>query len=129
MINEKFPYWESYLLSPTDDSKQIAKEIVSNEWVFNKLLEILWLQSYSSQDWSAVSYVQTVVNYFLWVLAFISLIVLIYWFYKILFTTDKFWDSVNQWKKYLRAWIIWIVWIWLSWLIVSFLFYLVKKWL
>ena len=54
MINDKFPYGNDYLLSPTDNSRQIAKEIISDQWIFNKLLEILWLQSYSSQDWSAV---------------------------------------------------------------------------
>lgn len=129
MINTKFPYGEEYTQTPTDESNQIAKEMVSEEWVFNNLLRVLWLETYSNSSDSAIYYVKTVSDYFLWILGFISLIILLLGFYKILFTSDKFSDSFNQWKKYLKAWIIWIIWIGLSWLIVSFLFYFVERWL
>jgi len=127
LFDTSFPYGEWYTQSPTDNSVLLTKQMSDSD-IFSKLVDILWVQYYATSQNPALYYIKIVVNYFLWILAFIALVVLIYGFYSILFDWKKSEESLQIWRKYVKASIISIVWIWLSWLIVSFIFYVVSKW-
>ena len=129
-LTEGFPYLPDN--SSTENSKIIVKESFlgdeSNTWIVDQFLEEVWIKKYSSENWSAVSYIQEVVNYFLSILAFVALVVLIYGFYLLLFSWQWFDEWYRKAKKYIFVSGFSIIVIWVSWLIVSWLFYIVSKW-
>ena len=78
------------------------------------------------QDHPIPYYVSKVINYFLWMLAFFTFIVILWWA-SMTFTwkTD---DWVKKWMKFMKMWIIVIIVIWISWLISMFIFNIYNSW-
>ena len=72
-------------------------------------------------------YVSKVINYFLWMLAFFTFIVILRWA-SMTFTwkTD---DWVKKWIKFMKMWIIVIIVIWISWFISMFIFSIYNSWI
>lgn len=112
---------------PTTNSKKLMKKYMldDNKSIFDDLLSIVWIKSYTLKNWSAAYYLQKVFNYFLSILAFIALVVLIYWFYKLLFSGQWFDESYKTAKKYILNALLALFIIGLSWYIISWIFYIV----
>lgn len=80
-------------------------------------------QTVELNETTFVGQIQSVMNYFLWMIAFLALVVIMYWFYLILFS-GKWEEAVWKAKKYLFWWIIALVVSWISWYIVSIMFHI-----
>lgn len=124
-FNNPFPY--SDVVDPTNTNQDI--DPIKNFWnivtekdgLWDKLLGVFNLSKY---EWNVFWYIQYAFNVALSVVAFIALIVLIYYFYMILFSKDMEWTATA--KKALKWVIIALLVMWFSRLIVSFMFWVVK---
>lgn len=114
-----FPYDNPW--SSTSDTKQIAKDNIWNSGLLDKLLSTIGINN--NIDW-ATGYISMAVNYFLWIVAFIALIVVIIWFMQML-TSSEHDESFQKAKKYVKNWSIAILVMWVSWFIVSFVFHII----
>lgn len=76
-------------------------------------------------EWKAIYYIKRIVNMWLWLTAFVSLIMVIFAFYMIFFTKDEAWTSKA--KQVLKWVALALVVMWLSRFIVS-LFFRVERW-
>ena len=70
-------------------------------------------------------YIQYVINIALSLVAFIAIIVLIYWFYGILFTESQ--EGIKNAQKTVKWAFIAIILMWISWVIIKFMFYIIIK--
>lgn len=95
-------------------------------WVLDWLLSGFWVWGHTSWNDSAVSYIKSVINYFLLLVWFVALIVVIYWFYLMLFSSEHD-DAYGKAKKYIFNWTIALIIMWVSWFIVSFIIYIVER--
>ncbi len=124
-FNNPFPY--SDVVDPTNTNQDI--DPIKNFWnivtekdgLWDKLLGVFNLSKY---EWNVFWYIQYAFNVALSVVAFIALIVLIYYFYMILFSKDMEWTATA--KKALKWVIIALLVMWFSRLIVSSMFWVVK---
>ena len=129
-FSNDFPYWSPSDKEFTENATSDVSEVANNQitewwWVLDNILQSFWMWDHTQNDWSAVSYVQTVVNYFLIIVSFIALVVLIYGFYMMLFVAH-----LEEWfskaKKYILNSTIALLVMWTSWFIVSFILYIVS---
>lgn len=105
----------------TNDNVNIAKMFNSEKSTINDYKGALNLD-YNN----ATSYIQNVINYFLWIIAFLALVMMVYSFYMIFFS-GKGDDAVAKAKKYMFWSIIAIVVSWIAWYIVSLMFYIYEQ--
>lgn len=124
---EDFPYdIDMTNTTPTDtlDIWDIVKTdaIQPSNSILNRLFWILWLQwsTYTQWDKKAEYYVKMILNMVLWLVSFISFVIIIYSFYLIFFVKQEEW--VAKARKMLIGVFIALVIMWLSWLIVSLIF-------
>jgi len=72
-----------------------------------------------------LAYINRLINWALWMLAFVALLVVIYgWFQMVTAAGDD--AKYKSWKTALKKASIGIIWIGISWLFVSFIFWLVE---
>ena len=117
----------------TDIWSMIKHEVVKDETEsWNAFPALLKLFQLSQQDWyiqpgewKAIYYIKWIVNMWLWLTAFISLIMVIFAFYMIFFMKDEAW--VSKAKQILKWVALALVVMWLSRFIVS-LFFRVERW-
>lgn len=107
-------------MSPNEDA-DMWRLLNSQKSVINE-----YKDSMNLDEDTATWHVQSVVNYFLWIIAFLSLIMIIYSFYMIFFS-GKGEEAVWKAKKYIFWSIIAIVVSWIAWYVVSFMFYIFEK--
>lgn len=71
-----------------------------------------------------LTWIKNVVNFVLWVLSLIALIILLWWWFQMV-TAAWNEEKYKKWFTILKQAWIWLALIWFSWLIVSFIFWLV----
>lgn len=82
-----------------------------------------------TEEWPSSSLLDTVsrtINWILWILATIALIIVIYAWFKML---TSWWDSkwYDSWLKTLKNAALWLVIIWLAWSIVSAIIWFINN--
>jgi hypothetical protein len=95
-----------------------------NEWwksFSDKLYWILRLPEkwdYSTSLWYVTTLIQVIINWLLWILAFVALVYMLYCGFLVLLSwaDDK---NASKGKKGISTAAIALAWIWLSWLIIS----------
>jgi len=111
-FSEDFPY---VISKPTTNNDFIEKDNSS----MKKIAEsFLWEEV--DQDYPASYYISKVINYFLAILAFISILTILYGFSFVFF--DKTEEWMKKWYKFIKISIIALVAIWVSWLISMWFF-------
>lgn len=101
-----------------EDSIEPEDSIFSNLFSFFKLSG----KEYDTWTGKALNYVRWIINILLWLVWFISLILIIFAFYLIFVTKSE--EAVGKAKKILTWVAVALIILWASWLITSFLFYL-----
>lgn len=99
--------------------------INNNDSSLNKLLELFQLsdkQRYNSWTSKAIYYAKMIVNLLLWLVSLIALVMLIFAFYLMFFSTQE--SGMTKAKQVLKWVAIAITIMWLSWFIVSFIFWI-----
>ena len=119
-----FPYrdWGAWS-APTEDTEQIAQDQIAEGGFLEDLGNAIWMGDYTWEDEWAYEYIETVINYFLAIVAFVALMILLGGFGFMFFSSHEDW--FNKAKKYVLNSSIAILVIGVSWLIVSFVFYIV----
>lgn len=133
-----FPYdiknSDGQIGTPTSDLIDPLQMVVSegqnsNDSFIEKILKVFGFnigeQSWGAQVDSIFSYIQAIANLALGLLAFISVIILIYNFFMIFFSKEK--EGVENAQKAVKRVAYVILIIWCSWIIVSALFWAVSK--
>lgn len=119
--------------TPVDiDFSTMIKENIQDEddnknWL-NRLLNLFMPNRamYDEGNWpSVLFYLKTIINYLLWFVSLIALILMIYAFYMIFFKKDE--AGVTSAKQIIKWVVIALLIIWLSRVIVSFLFRFEKE--
>lgn len=118
-----FPYksgsdWSS--IWGSEDFKETVKEEISwDKSLINQLLDAFGIMNWQKR--TASQYIKYVLDYFLAIVWFITLIVMIIWFYQML-TTSNFDEAYKkaQWYVVKAFWALLIMWF--SWLIIDFMF-------
>ena len=106
-----FPYEE--------ERADSMKDILDKSNVDELADSFLWSEAINKE--SPMSYyISKVINYFLVILAFISFLVLLYWFSLVF--TDKTDEWLKKWYKYIKMAAIAIIVIWISWLFSMWIF-------
>lgn len=77
---------------------------------------------YERSDQKAIDYIKMIINIALWLVGFISLILLIYAFYLMFFTAEE--EGLAKAKKILKGILIALVVMGISYFIVSFIFFI-----
>ncbi len=77
--------------------------------------------SWEDQQENFLNVVQWGINWVLWILAFISLIILLWWGFQMVTAAGNE-DRYGKWFTILKQAGIWLVLIWVAWFIVSIIF-------
>lgn len=121
--------WQTTSEHNTDLAKLMKTYNISNwntdnkDSILYKIRDFFKLNKEVDAKEPATAYIQMLINMALGLVSFISLILIIFAFYLILF--DKGEDGVKKAKAVIKWVAIAIVLMWLSWLIVSFLFWFI----
>lgn len=100
---------------------QVSLAVIDAQWPIQRLIKI-FIPNRPAGEW-VLEYVAYIINIALWLVAFIAVIVLIYWFYGILFSDSK--DGISNAQKTIKWAAIAIILMWASWLIVKIMFYII----
>ena len=103
-----------------------------NEFWQNTTTPVDWINTIwtdeTATSWSAslLDTIQRAINWILWMLSFVALILCLWWGFQMLTAA---WDDgkVKSWTKILKNAAIWLAVIGLSWLVVSFVFRIINK--
>lgn len=98
----------------TTQSKSILERLLD-------LFQFSEKEYWSSWNTPAIAYIKWIVNMWLGLVSFISLILVIYGFYLMFFSKEE--EGYSKAKKILKGVAIALAIMWLSWFIVSFFFY------
>ena len=80
----------------------------------------------SRNDSRLLDVIQTAINWVLWMLSLIALVLCLWWWFQMLTAGSDDW-KVKSWTKILKNAALWLAVIWLSWLVVSFIFRIINK--
>lgn len=103
--------------------------ILANQSLLDRLFSVFWLDSTTYLQWpdKAEYYIKMILNMILWLVSLISLVLIIYAFYLILFVKQE------EWVAKARKIIIWVFIalfiMWMSRIIVSFIFWFLKNYI
>ena len=124
---QDFPYDVDMTSSTNSDNLNIwnivkTDAIQPSNGVLNKLYWLFGLQWPTYTQWNnkAEYYIKMVLNMALWLVSFVSFILIIYAFYLIFFVKQEEW--VAKARKILIGVFVALAIMWLSWLIVSLVF-------
>lgn len=124
-FDNPFPYNDIVDPSGTNQDKDLIKNIwwivKEDNWLWKRLFDVFNISKYEG---NVFGYVQYVFNIALSIVAFIAVVILIYYFYMVLFSKDQ--DGIGKSKKALKWVFIAIIAMWLSWIIIRALFWIVK---
>lgn len=110
--------WDIIWNTANDDS---IRQGVS--WIWDNI-EWIWQASWDNQ-WDLLEFISTILNYFLWLCAFIALIYLLYHGFMMV-TASWSQDKFEKWMSGIKYWTIALIGIWVSWYIISLIFHLVE---
>jgi hypothetical protein len=113
--------WEDFPYTMPVENPENMQDIVDNSALEQISLDYMW-DDFQDKQSPAEYYISTVINYFLWILAFFAFLVLAYWFSMV--WTDKTDEWVKKWYKYIKMAIFSIIVIGISWLISIWIFYI-----
>lgn len=123
-----FPYEQDGREHPvTSDPGSLLAQTTIKSPLFERYLEIFGLNYSDNGTWKAIFFVQKLINYVLGILGFITLVIILYSFYMILFAANSETAIANARKTVVWAAIA-LALIWVSMYIVNFLFYVYNKW-
>lgn len=123
-LSTKFQYWDE-LNNPKQDVWQVIKPLITDEWgFFFRMIKIFYWWNVASK-WAWFAYIQQLLNYILWLLWFIAVVILIYQFYRIFFDKEEEWIKAAQ--KAVKNVFIALAFIWLSRFIITFIFYVLSR--
>lgn len=103
--------------------------ILANQSLLDRLFSVFWLDSATYLQWpdKAEYYIKMIINMILWLVSLVSLVLIIYAFYLILFVKQE------EWVAKARKIIIWVFIalfiMWMSRIIVSFIFWFLKNYI
>ena len=104
-----------------------------NEWFWKSTKKkVSWINTISTKTVDASNWhkildtLQTAINWILWMLSFIALILCLRWGFQMLTAAGDD-NKVKTWTKILKNAAIGLAVIWLSWLVVSFVFRIINK--
>lgn len=126
-----FPYDinSSDQLKWSNESIQLSDVILKDsikpqDGIFSKLFGFFKLsgKEYDTGTGKALNYLKWILNILLWLVGFISVILIVFAFYLIFVTKSE--EAVGKARKILTGVAIALVILWASWLITSFLFYI-----
>lgn len=104
------------------DSVDLWKELqdlsVGEDGVLTQLLKAMWFDFDGTNI--AVQFISNIINFFLVTIGLVALFILLFWFYKMLFSGDQAWFESA--RKLILNTVIAIIVIWLAWFITNFLF-------
>ncbi len=108
IYSEEFPYQVNKIRKMEDvvNSNQSSIKKIWENYIWNEVI---------NREFPASYYISTVINYFLWILWFIAVLILLYWFSLVF--TDKTDEWIKKWYKFIKMASIAIIVIWVSWLI------------
>lgn len=127
---ESFPYHDKWVVNSDTEmdfnSNKMNNIITPWDSAWEKIRD-KYLPDSKNQENPASYYISKVINYFLWLLAFFTFIVIAWWA-SMTFTwkTDEW---VKKWIQFMKMWIIAIIIIWISWLISMFIFDIYNSWM
>ncbi len=98
--------------------KELQDIAVWEEWVLKKLLTSLWFDFDGTNV--AVQFISNIINFFLVTIGLVSLAILIFWFYRMLVSSDQTW--MEQARKLILNTVIAIAIIGMARFITNFLF-------
>lgn len=125
---DSFFYWDTTTSTPTTTLHTIVQEdiVEANDSVLNKILRIFNLDQFTTlSDASALEFIKYILNIALGLVSFVAVIIIIYWFVKIIFAKDD--EGLTEARKTVQGAAIAIAIIAVSWFIVSFLFSLYES--
>lgn len=125
-----FPYETNSTTATTELIDPINQVAVgaqdSNDSFIEQILEVFGFNVGKASWWAQVdsifTYIQAIFNFALWLLAFISVCIIIYNFFMIFFDKEK--EGVENAKKAVKRVAYVLLIIGFSWIIVSFLFWI-----
>ena len=121
LLAQDFPYGDDFIANPSSDPSELLKTtVIGNQWTNDSFVGE---QSGTSQVVTVFTYAQGIINIALGLLAFISVIILIYNFFIIFFGKEK--EGIESAQKAVKRVTFVILIIGLSWIVVSFLFWVV----
>jgi hypothetical protein len=88
-------------------------------------VNISTLGTNENKNWSLIDVIKNAINWVLWMLSLIALILCLWWWFQIVTAA---WDEWKQkkWMSVLKHAAIWLVVIWLSWFVVTIVFRLLR---
>ena len=130
-------FWRYYFDSSSDTYTQEQDKVIweidwnpIREWTHDLAWEVEWvayeenLSDSETAQSSAITYIEKIINYFLWIISLIALIYLLYhWFLMVTAAWDD--EKYKKWWAWIKYATIALVWIWVSWFFVSLIFYLI----
>jgi len=122
-------------IAPSDpnnviNENEIPKEDPLRQWTEDIMhwtnLKNPWtIKNKEKAQQDTLTYIKNIINYFLALLAFFSLLYLLYhWFLMVTAAWNE--EKYKKWREWLKTAIIALIWIWLSWFIVSLIIHLVN---
>ena len=129
-----FPYQYEFNTQTIDSMDtnfwtMIREDVVDDEWnLFNSLISLFHLSDqewYGTWTWKAIYYAKWIINMVLWLVALISLVLIIFAFFMIFFSKDDTW--ITKAKQMIKWIALAIAVSWLSWFIVS-IFFWIERW-
>lgn len=131
-----FQWWTQH--NPVASTENIKPlEWQKDIWNWSKYLwwkdwKLVWIlipdkpENYDTSLWYAMQLIQIIINWLLWILAFVSLIYMLYCGYLIFSSWADEW-SAKKWKAWIKTSAIALAWIGLSWLIISAMIWFVQN--
>jgi len=98
-------------------------------WFTNQATSTIWVaEANKGGSWSTsfLDFIQSAVNWILWILGLITIIILIWWGFQMVTAA---WDDgkYKKWFTILKQAVIWLIMIWVSALIVNLIFSFVNS--
>ncbi len=116
--------WSMFALSSFWFGQLQVDNILQNPSWASKVtwVQVVWAET-RQQD-SLVNVIKWFVNWTLWILALLTLIIFLRWWFKMVTAAgneEQYWE----WFKILKQAAMWIWIIWIAWFIVSIIFYVI----
>lgn len=123
--------WQPWLVNPLNPEKEnptVAEEEIDWQailpWIDKESKKLEWIlkldkpENYETSLDYTMALIQIIINWVLWILAFVALVYLLYCWILIL-TSGSDEKNSSKWKKWISTAAIALAWIGLSWLIIS----------
>lgn len=118
-FTDNFPYDWNY------DTNNWRDMLIWNNSSTKKIID-KYIPEVENKEHPIAYYISTVINYFLWILAFITFIVIIRWVSMTFIWKSN--EGIKKWVQYIKKGIIIIVIIWASWLVSMLIFNIYNSW-